>query len=466
MSGSILMERAGEAAYRVLVERYPEARRVWVVCGTGNNGGDGYVVARLARANGREVRVLQIGDTEHLGGDALAALQRLQGMDVTPESFAAESTEQADLLVDALLGTGVRGEVKEPYASAIDWINDSGKPVLSLDVPSGLDANTGQVAGRAVRASDTITFIGLKAGLLTGDAPDYVGRLAFSALNLPASVYEQMIPAARRLEFTQLLRNLSPRARNSHKGLYGHVLVIGGEHGMNGAARLAGEAALRCGAGRVSVATRASHAATLNLGRPELMCHAVESTDEVQALIDHATVLAVGPGLGQGEWGRMIWAAVEQSDLPRVVDADGLNLLAQSRQRRNDWILTPHPGEAARLLGETSSGIQRDRLQAARRLQAEYGGVGVLKGAGTLVSTDANTSICHAGNPGMSSAGMGDILTGVIAALLAQGLAPPLAAQLGVCLHSAAADQAVQAAGERGLLAGDLFGPLRRLANL
>lgn len=465
MSGSILMERAGEAAYRLLIERWPEARRLRVLCGTGNNGGDGYVVARLARADGREVQVLQVGDPEKLGGDALSALQRLQGMEVFPEAFDAPAADDADVLVDALLGTGVRGEVNEPFAAAIDWLNASGKPILSLDVPSGLDAGTGRVAGRAVRASDTITFIGLKIGLLNGDAPDYVGRLSFSALNLPGAVYARLSPVAQRLELSALRQQLPPRPNNSHKGLYGHVLVIGGEQGMSGAARLAGEAALRCGAGRVTIATRATHAATLNSGRPELMCHGVETAAELQALIEQATVLAVGPGLGRGEWAHLVWPVITACSLPQVVDADALNLLAAAPRHAGHWVLTPHPGEAGRLLGQSGAQVQADRLTAVRRLQAQYGGVVVLKGAGTLVSTDAENSLCMAGNPGMSSAGMGDVLTGVIAALLAQGLPAASAAQLGVCLHSTAADQSARAAGQRGMLAGDLFGSLRRLLN-
>ncbi|TDX99282.1 NAD(P)H-hydrate dehydratase [Thiohalophilus thiocyanatoxydans] len=465
MSGSVLMERAGEAAWRQLSRRWPEARRITVVCGTGNNGGDGYVVARLAHADGRQVRVLQVGESDKLGGDALAALQRLQGIEVFPEPFASQPLEETDLLVDALLGTGVRGEVNEPYATAIDWLNGSGKPILALDVPSGLDANTGQAGGRAVRAEETITFIGLKIGLLTADAPDHVGQLAFNSLNLPDTVRARVSPVAQRLEFAELVRHLPRRPRNSHKGLYGHVLILGGEQGMNGAARLAGEAALRAGAGRVSIATRAAHAATLNHGRPELMCHGVEESQALQALIDQATVVAVGPGLGQGEWGRMIWQALAACDTPQVVDADALNLLAENPRQGGQRILTPHPGEAARLLNLTPAEVQADRLAAVRRLQAQYGGVVVLKGAGTLVSAGTGNSLCTAGNPGMSSAGMGDVLTGVIAALLAQGLAPEPAAQLGVCLHGAAADQAARSAGERGLLAGDLFGPLRRLIN-
>jgi NAD(P)H-hydrate epimerase len=464
MSGTILMERAGEAAYRLLVERWPDARRLLVVCGSGNNGGDGYVVARLAHTDGREVRVLQVGDSDNIAGDALAALQRLQGIDVSPEAFDEQPAE-GDLIVDALLGTGIQGEVKDTHARVIDWINHSGLPVLSLDVPSGMNANTGTVTGHAVQATDTISFIGLKTGLLTGDAPDYVGRLAFSDLNLPESARADVKPVGRRLEFEELLAQLPRRRRNSHKGQFGHVLVIGGDWGMSGAVRLAGEAALRCGAGLVSIASRAGHAAGLNSNRPELMCHGVESEETLKDLINQATVLAVGPGLGQGEWAQWVWSLVATSDKPQVIDADALKLLADSPRQLASRVLTPHPGEAARLLDQSSEQVQADRLQAARQLQEQYGGVVVLKGAGTLVSTDEDNFICSAGNPGMSSAGMGDVLTGVIAGLMAQGLSPATAAQLGVCLHATAADQSAKVTGERGMLAGDLFGPLRRLVN-
>ena len=256
------------------------------------------------------------------------------------------------------------------------------------------------------------------------------------------------------------------RSPTAHKGDFGHVLVIGGDRGMSGALRLAAEAALRVGAGLVSAATRAEHAASISVARPEIMSHGVESASALSLLLSlrkGASVLAVGPGLGQGEWGRKLFSAVLESSLPMVVDADALNLLAVEPAHRDNWILTPHAGEAARLLGQTVEQVQADRISAAVALQQKYGGVVVLKGAGTLVAdvTD-EIAICSEGNPGMASGGMGDVLTGVIAGLLAQGCTLTEAAQQGVCLHAHAADLAAQE-GQRGLLASDLFPHLRRL---
>jgi len=465
ISGSILMERAGEAAYRLLAQTWPEAKRVAVFCGTGNNGGDGFVVARLARADNRDVKVWQLGDSDKLGGDALAALQRLQAMDVVAEPWQQQTLEDCDVVVDAMLGTGVKGEVNDEYRAVIEFINRSGKPVLALDVPSGINATSGEVCGTAVHATHTMSFIALKQGLVSGDSVDYVGQLAFNSLNLPAAVYEKLTPSARRLDFADLVRQLPPRRRNSHKGMFGHVLVVGGDHGMSGATRLAGEAALRCGAGLVSIATRPEHATGISSGRPELMCHGVDSIESLQNLLDRATVVAIGPGLGRSDWSEMLWQAVLDSGKPRVVDADALNLLATMPRSDTQWILTPHPGEAARLLDLTPAEIQAERYLACQQLQDKYGGVVVLKGAGTIVSTDGQSSVCCEGNPGMSSAGMGDVLSGVIAGLVAQGLPLAEAASLGVCLHAEAADQAVRGVGERGMLAGDLMAPLRRLVN-
>jgi len=257
---------------------------------------------------------------------------------------------------------------------------------------------------------------------------------------------------------------LPPRPRASHKGDYGHVLVVGGDHGMAGAVRLAGEAAARVGSGLVSVATRLDHAAVIAAARPELMCHGVECARDLCVLLQRASVVAIGPGLGQSAWARELLAALLQTHSPLVVDADALNLLAQEPTRRDHWILTPHPGEAARLLDMTTGQIQADRLYAVQALQQRYGGVCVLKGAGSLVCASGSIAICEAGNPGMASGGMGDVLTGIIAGLLAQGLSLVDAACAGVYIHAKAGDRAAQE-GERGLLASDLMPHLRQLVN-
>jgi hydroxyethylthiazole kinase-like uncharacterized protein yjeF len=466
VSGNILMERAGEAAFNVLRETWPEAKRIAVLCGVGNNGGDGYVIARLAHEQGLDVTVLQVGDAARLQGDALAALQRLEGVDVSPSSYAEQDLAHFDVVVDALLGTGLSGEVRNPFMPAINAINHSSTPVLAVDIPSGLNADTGMPCGLAVQADCTITFIGMKQGLLTGEAADYCGRIVLDDLKLPAAVYERIEPAATRMAYAELKTLLTPRKRATHKGDYGHVLIVGGNFGMNGAARLAGEAALRTGAGLVSIATRKEHAAIISSTRPELMSHGIESSEALKELSARASVIAIGPGLGQDAWAQEMLAMAVARNLPLVVDADALNLLAQIDIQRQQWVLTPHPGEAARLLGETTQDISSDRFAALGRLVEKYTATVVLKGAGTLVQSMGDApGVCDGGNPAMASGGMGDVLTGIIAGFIAQGLELTKAAQLAVCLHRKAADLAVRGIGERGLLASDLMPSIRRLVN-
>ena len=466
ISGTVLMERAGTAAFALVQRRWPQVRTLVVVCGTGNNGGDGFVLARLAAEAGLDVRVLLLGDSNHLQGDALAAFQRLQSVDIEPVAFDADLLTLCDLVVDAILGIGLQGPVEGERRQAIDALNQTGLPILALDIPSGLNADTGEVQGVALKASVTLSFVGIKRGLYAGQAPDYCGEIAFDNLSLPDTVYATQAVEAQRMQYDDFKPLLVPRERNAHKGHFGHVLVIGGELGYTGAARMAGEAAARIGAGLVSIGTRASHAAGLNAGRPELMVHGLEDDTTFQRLAERANVIAIGPGLGQGEWGQQMLNLAIESGLPLVVDADALNILSQSPQQYRKWILTPHCGEAARMLGQSTQEIQRNRFAAVTTLQQSYGGIAILKGAGTLVAhTQSPIFLCSAGNPGMASGGMGDVLTGVIAGLLAQGIGLQDAACLGVCLHAAAGDAAAKAAGERGLLATDLMSWVRRLAN-
>lgn len=464
--GATLMERAGAAAFRVLRARWPESRRLGVLCGSGNNGGDGYVVARLAREAGLEVTVWQVGNGPRAGGDADAALARLRAAGVEPVGFGAGAPAGCDLLVDGLLGTGLDGPVEGVWAAAIDALNDSGRPVLALDIPSGLHADTGAVLGCAVAARVTVTFIGLKQGLVTGAGPGRCGRLVYDDLGVPAAVPAALGPSARLLDAGDHAAWLAPRSRTAHKGDFGHLLVVGGAPGMAGAARMAAEAALRAGAGLVSLATHPEHAAPVSQARPEIMAHGVDGAAALAPLLGRATVVAIGPGLGRSAWSRALLEAVLDSPRPLLLDADALGLLAEAPRERPDWVLTPHPGEAARLLGREVDAVQADRFAAAAALQARYGGVLVLKGAGTLVQGPAETpGVCPAGNPGMASGGMGDVLGGIIGALLAQGIPARPAAELGVCLHARAADAAAAAGGERGLLATDLLPHLRRCVN-
>ena len=463
--GLTLMERAGQAVFDLIRQRWPMAGRLAVLVGTGNNGGDGFVVARLARQGGLEVSVLQLGDRERLRGDAAtnAGLWQEAGGDWRPfDGVPAD----VDLVVDALLGTGLKRPVSGRWAEAIAAVNAHRAPCVAVDVPSGLDADSGAIMGSAIRASATISFIGLKLGLFTADGPDCAGEVVFDGLGVPAQVYASSVLAARRIDWRKQAGLLAPRRRNAHKGHFGHVLVVGGNHGMGGAARLAAEAALRVGSGLVSLASRPEHVAPTLAARPEIMVHAVAHDEDLAPLLRQASVIAIGPGLGRDAWADALWAAVLAAGRPLVVDADALHLLAGAPLRRDDWVLTPHPGEAAALLAVCSAEVQAQRLASARRLQRRFGGSLVLKGSGSIVVSEgaAPPAVCSDGNPGMASGGMGDVLTGVIAGLMAQGMAVRDAAESGVCLHAAAGDVAA-GGGERGLLAGDLIGRLRALVN-
>ncbi|WP_297529525.1 NAD(P)H-hydrate dehydratase [Thiohalobacter sp.] len=462
--GCELMSRAGAALFAVLRECWPEARRVGVLCGAGNNGGDGWVVARLAQAAGLEVTVVSLLEPERLQGEAARAARDAVGAGVRWQPFTGGLPE-ADVRVDALLGTGLARPVAGPWAEAIGLLNVSGRPVIAVDVPSGVDADTGAIRGAAVRAEVTVSFIGRKFGLYTGAGSECGGERRFDDLGVPSEVSAGLVPHGWLAVPGLVTRWLPRRHRNAHKGDFGHVLVVGGQPGMAGAARLASAAALRTGAGLVSLATHPVHAAIAAAERPELMARGVADAEALAPLLARAGVIALGPGLGQGDWGRPLFEAGLDSGLPLVVDADGLNLLAGAPRRCDRWVLTPHPGEAARLLDRPVAEVQADRHAAVRDLAVRYGGVAVLKGAGTLVSDGETVAVVGRGNPGMGSGGMGDLLTGVIAALRAQGLTATEAALLGAWVHAEAGDRAAAEGGERGLLASDLLPWLRRLVN-
>jgi len=466
IAGIELMERAGSAAFELMRRRWPECARIAVLCGTGNNAGDGFVVARLAQQAGMQVSVLQLGDPQRLRGDASVNAERWRERAGDWRSFDG-IPDRVDVIVDALLGTGLERDVGGLWAEAIDAANAHAAPCLAIDIPSGLHADNGVIMGVAIRADSTVSFIALKLGLFTADGPDCVGRLAFDALDVPAAVYASSLLTARRVDWDKSAGLLPVRQRNVHKGHFGHVLVIGGNHGMGGAARLAAEAALRCGAGLVSLATRHGHVTACLAARPEIMVRGVEKAADWLPLMRQASVIAIGPGLGRDAWAQALWDDALAAQRPLVVDADALHLLAAAPVRRDSWVLTPHPGEAASLLGLCTAEVNAQRLASVEQLQQGFGGSVVLKGVGSMVASGgaAPPALCSAGNPGMASGGMGDALTGVVAALLAQGLDTRDAAEAGVCLHAAAGDSAAQAKGERGLLASDLIDSLQRLVN-
>ncbi|MEH6357743.1 MAG: NAD(P)H-hydrate dehydratase [Pseudomonadales bacterium] len=465
--GFQLMRRAGQFAFDQLMLRWPDAKRLSVWCGAGNNGGDGYIVAGLAQQRGLLVRLVQVGDEQKLTGDAALACQWAHGCGVSFTPYQDVVTVDGDVVVDALLGTGLESAIRAPFDQAITAINNSQVPVLSLDVPSGICSDTGCMLGAAVQAELTATFIGLKQGLFADKGSVCCGDIVFDDLAVPAGVYERQEPAAVRLDSDVLEGVFTPRPRDAHKGNFGHVLIVGGNQGMGGAAIMAAQAAGRVGAGIVSVATRPEHVTALLARSPEVMAHGVAGGDELRALLVGKTVVVIGPGLGQDDWARELLAVVLEASVPLLVDADALNLIAIADDRRRDnWIMTPHPGEAARLLQCSTAEIQADRFAAVRGLQARYGGVVLLKGVGSLVAGDAAGPIvlCDGGNPGMASGGMGDVLSGIVGGLLAQGFGLERVMHVGMLLHVEAADRAAQA-GERGMQATDLLPHLRDLVN-
>jgi hydroxyethylthiazole kinase-like uncharacterized protein yjeF len=465
--GYTLMKRAGEAALRYLRTRFPVAHRIVVVCGAGNNGGDGYVLARFAQAAGLTVSTLAATSPDLLRGDARQAYEDLRASGGEIRPYAPGLLANGEVLVDALLGTGLRGAAREDTARVIRDINAAGRPVLAVDVPSGLDSDTGMPLGETVRADCTVTFVALKTGLFIGEGPEFAGTVFFDDLEIAPGPTGGPPPRIERILESEIQHVLPRRARSSHKGDFGRVLIVGGGAGMPGATRLAGEACLRVGAGLVTVAVAPENVAAIVAGRPELICVPLTSSEALSEPVERADVIAIGPGLGRTPWARSALEVVMRAGKPLVVDADALNIIAESGgPAREDWILTPHPGEAGRLLGLQTREIQQDRLTALDRLVGRYHGTIVLKGAGTLIGAPGRIpGLCERGNPGMATAGMGDVLTGAIAGILAQCRDAWLAARVGVLAHAMAGDAAARA-GERGLLAGDVARELHNCVNL
>lgn len=459
--GFELMQRAAHAIWRALRRQWPNAGAVTVLAGHGNNAGDGYLVAALAQRAGWQVRVLAVSEPHRLQGDAALARDAAVAAGVAVQAWQPAHAPQG-VLVDALLGTGLAGAVRAPYGAAIEWLNGSGCPVLAVDIPSGICADTGQVLGAAVRAQLTVTLIGLKIGLRVGQALDHVGILVFDDLQAePAIVAEQQALAGRLAG--PLLPRVPARQPTTHKGQLGHLLVVGGDHGTGGAALLSAQSALRSGAGMVSLATRAQHLAAAQGRLPEVMSLAVDSANQLHRLAGSLCVWVVGPGLGQGAWARSLLSAAAASTAAQVWDADALNLLAAGAVNiAGGAVITPHPGEAARLLNMSTEAVQADRPAAARALAQRYQVVCVLKGAGTLVADPTGRlRVCDRGDPVMAGAGLGDVLAGLIGALIAQGCTPWDAACLGVWVHAGAGEYLAKKG--NGLAASDLCDAIRHL---
>jgi len=464
-----LMERAGRAAAEEaarLIESRPGP--VLIVCGPGNNGGDGLVLARELRRKGRGTVVVFAGDFTRLPKDAAhahaaflrAGGQTLADLPPPPEGGWA-------LIVDALFGIGLQRPIEGRVAEWIDTLNALPAPRLAIDVPSGLDADTGRVLGTCLRATRTTTFIALKPGLLTLDGPDHCGEISLQRIGIEAA--DHVPPTGHCVGTPHFAAHLTPRLYNTHKGVYGDACVLGGAPGMVGATLLAARAALWLGAGRIYACLLGPSAPSIDPDQPELMLRTVDKMPE------HPSAIAIGPGLGIGEEARRLLKTIIPCNVPLLLDADALNLVSLRpalanalKARQAATLFTPHPAEAGRLLGVSTETVQANRVAAAIEIARIYRAFTALKGCGSVIATpDGRWFINTTGNPGMASAGMGDVLSGLVLALLAQGWPAEAALLCAVHLHGTAADQLVASGvGPVGLTAGETIAAARGLFNV
>ena len=500
--GIVLMETAGSAIVRAIERYYPTCQRIGIFAGKGNNGGDGIVIARQLAHIGRDVRLFLVSPPDIFTGEAQTNLQiakRLTasfGLQATPKGglrieeiltgtgFYGTGTvptilASCELLVDAIFGTGLRGTVRDPIAAIINAINRLPTPILSVDLPSGLDADTGHPLGTCIQADRTVT-IGLpKRGLLMHPGAELTGKLEVVDIGFPAQVVDAQDIKVNWTSATQAAQWMPPRPLSSHKGSYGRVLVVAGSTGMTGAAALASEAALRAGAGLVTLATPKHLNPILEGLLPEVMTLPLPETDAgslavsaTSTILEFAektkSILAIGPGLSQHpETVSFVHHLIRENrehglDLRMVIDADGLNALAQDRETlsllNSEVVLTPHPGEMARLTNTAVPTLEKDRIRTVQQFASEHGVTLVFKGAPTVTGTpNGNLWVNSTGNPGMATGGMGDVLTGIIAGLMAQGISSENAAALGVYLHGLAGDIVAETSGMHGLIASDVL---------
>lgn len=480
VSGIVMMERAAAAALAELVQHFPDARSVSIWCGKGNNAGDAYFLAAEASKLGLDACVYSVVPVRDLSGDAATAANTAIQAGIQPKEVTLDNplpAIEADVIVDGLLGTGLKNAPRPLFQSAIDHLNATDTPVLSLDIPSGLGAAAGEALGSVIRATITVTFITYKTGLLTGAGPAYCGRVVHKSLGLPESAYCE--PSAQRIVWQPRLMPVVDVS--AYKHTQGNVLIVGGGQGMPGAVSMTAQAALRCGAGLVTVATLPSHTAAITSRIPEVMIQDVADKEALAQKLVDADLLVLGPGLGRDSWARELvhWLHDQTSaSLPVLIDADGLHWLAELREWPAQRLyLTSHAAEAARLLGASVAEVQQQRLLAAHHIAQRYNAQVVLKGPGSVVATGAGCGICTHGNAGMATAGMGDVLSGVIAGILA-----PLWREIAhltsafvddvklvqlfcqaVALHSAAADRAAERLGRRSLMATDVIAAIPEL---
>jgi NAD(P)H-hydrate epimerase len=484
--GLELMENAGRGATDVLLDQFAGRIKgaVGIVCGKGNNGGDGFVIARYLADRRIDVTVYLLTAAANVKGDAAANLKRLAALKIPvieipdEDSFSRVKSDLSrfDLLVDAILGTGLTSDVRGYFKTVINFINSlnrSGIPVFAVDMPSGLNSDTGQPCGSCVRAQGTATFALAKIGHYSYPGVDYTGKLEIIDIGIPDAVVEAVGPKQYLLTAEQVRAAFPIRAADTHKGHTGHLLVIAGSTGKTGAAAMTAVSAMRAGAGLVTLGiaeslnsimeTQVLEAMTSPLPECGYGILADTAIDDIVKLADGKNCLAIGPGIGQAEETRsLVKAVIRRINMPIVIDADGLNNIAGQTQllkkRKAPTVLTPHPGEMARLIGTNAAEVQQNRLACARDFATHFGVHVVLKGAATVIAhPDGSVYLNATGNPGMASGGMGDVLTGVLAGFITQGFTLKAAAHAAVYLHGAAADTLAQTVGPIGYLAGEVM---------
>ena len=476
-----LMEKAGRSVFEVMRKVNSQPKMVYVLAGKGNNGGDGYIVAAYLLKHHIPFRIFALG-TPRKESEAFAAYSffiKLGGKveEQLPDLVAeAQSGNSPDIVIDALLGTGLDSAPRDPFDKWIEFINSTKAYIISVDVPSGVNADTGKVYNDSVIANKTVCMLGLKAGLLTGDAIDYVGEIEVHSLGVDVNAFHGKYLASETdgasyvptylSTYEDIIADLPRRPLSAHKGDSGRVLLMGGSLGFGGAINICGHGALRTGAGLIKIATDKANIPSINASRPELMTVDFTDLDSVKEALEWTDVIAIGPGLGLGEHAEQLLDLVLNADKPTVVDADALTLMSRrdlSYSKRT--ILTPHPGEAARLLSCSISKINDNRYWAVYELQKRCGGIVLLKGAGTLVCDGSRIVLIKEGSPALASGGMGDILTGIIASLKAQGLTLMQAACAGACIHGRSGYLSGENCGLIGTAACDLLPYIRYLVN-
>ncbi len=469
-----LMEKAGLCVFNCILKQKSDIKNVWIFAGKGNNGGDGYVVARLLKQKGINVSVFAIG-LPHETSDAMRAYMLYKSEGGLVHTSLPQTTAQSPcVIVDALLGTGLKNAPHAPFDEWILFINKVNCLKISIDIPSGVNSDTGDVLGDCIKADFTVCMIGLKPGLLTNYAVDYVGKIIVENLNIDTQKYYKALdyidgapylPILNR-EYVSIIEDLPYRMKSANKGDSGKVLIIGGSYGMGGAAKICGIGALRAGSGLVKVATDERNFSALNASYAELMTLDFNDLDKVSDAIKWADVIAIGPGLSQSVEARDLLYLLKDYKDYVVMDADALNILASLDENIiQKKIITPHPGEAARLLHTSVENINRDRFESAYRLWQKFGGVVLLKGPGTIVCDGKHLTIINEGSQALASGGMGDLLTGIIAAFLASGMSPNQAVVTAACVHGKAGSLAGLENGPIGVLASDLGPYIKKLVN-